>query len=337
METGGHWSLNISTGISTTNGKVDSSASNSAAQFHQWSQTIPLIGRRRQMATCHIAIITDVLKFAMLQKVREPNYLSFSVFTFTPELSGLPGVINIELAINGTGNVPDPGRIWIWLRPFSTNTTPDYKAGPSFFNSSFLDLSFFNPSFYPSISLTRGYHLFGFIKITERRTIQRSLVEAFGVGQVRHASNCQYHSFEPIIHRQANYDISFLTSIGRSRLGNTLLCLLKLFFQDWVERTALDNSSVAQATLQFSPPVVQKMFVITEYRQHTFTNALSSIGGLLAILQGLHVLFFGRPLFWGLFGLSFIRNYETMKTHHGQFVRVKTPRPFRHLWKLLKQ
>ena len=45
--------------------------------------------------------------------------------------------------------------------------------------------------------------------------------------------------------------------------------------------------------------------VITDYRQNTFIDALSSIGGLLATLQGLHILVFGRPLWWGFFGAQF--------------------------------
>ena len=48
-----------------------------------------------------------------------------------------------------------------------------------------------------------------------------------------------------------------------------------------------------------------KYRVITDYRQHTFIDALSSIGGLLAAFQGLHILVFGRPLWWGFFGAQF--------------------------------
>jgi hypothetical protein len=82
--------------------------------------------------------------------------------------------------------------------------------------------------------------------------------------------------------------------------------------KDWIERTALGNKSVARVTLQLlsrDNPLnktigIQKTHIIQEYRQHNFLTALSSIGGLLAVLQGLHILCFGRPLFWGLFGWS---------------------------------
>lgn len=42
--------------------------------------------------------------------------------------------------------------------------------------------------------------------------------------------------------------------------------------------------------------------VIEEYRIGGAFDILASIGGLLALLQGLHMFLFGRPLFWGLFG-----------------------------------
>jgi len=45
---------------------------------------------------------------------------------------------------------------------------------------------------------------------------------------------------------------------------------------------------------------------IEDYYQHNFLDVLSSVGGLLAVLQGLHVLCFGRPLFWGMFGAKFL-------------------------------
>ncbi|KAF8709194.1 hypothetical protein RHS03_02564, partial [Rhizoctonia solani] len=43
-----------------------------------------------------------------------------------------------------------------------------------------------------------------------------------------------------------------------------------------------------------------------EYRATSSFDLLASIGGLLALLQGIHVLVFGRPLFWGMFGAKLI-------------------------------
>ncbi|KAG8690911.1 hypothetical protein FRC09_011796, partial [Ceratobasidium sp. 395] len=41
--------------------------------------------------------------------------------------------------------------------------------------------------------------------------------------------------------------------------------------------------------------------VIEDYRRSSAFDVLGSIGGLLALLQGVHVFLFGRPLFWGMF------------------------------------
>ncbi|KAG8716710.1 hypothetical protein FRC08_008952 [Ceratobasidium sp. 394] len=35
-------------------------------------------------------------------------------------------------------------------------------------------------------------------------------------------------------------------------------------------------------------------------------DLLGSIGGLLALLQGIHIFLFGRPLFWGMFGAKLL-------------------------------
>ncbi|KAF8601922.1 hypothetical protein BDV93DRAFT_607862, partial [Ceratobasidium sp. AG-I] len=46
--------------------------------------------------------------------------------------------------------------------------------------------------------------------------------------------------------------------------------------------------------------------VIEDYRSSSAFDVLGSIGGLLALLQGIHMFLFGRPLFWGLFGAKLI-------------------------------
>ncbi|CAE7217552.1 unnamed protein product [Rhizoctonia solani] len=45
---------------------------------------------------------------------------------------------------------------------------------------------------------------------------------------------------------------------------------------------------------------------VEEYRISSSFDLLASIGGLLALLQGIHVFIFGRPLFWGMFGAKMI-------------------------------
>ncbi|CAE6492382.1 unnamed protein product [Rhizoctonia solani] len=46
--------------------------------------------------------------------------------------------------------------------------------------------------------------------------------------------------------------------------------------------------------------------ITEEYRITSSFDMLASVGGLLALLQGIHTLLFGRPLFWGMFGAKLI-------------------------------
>ncbi|CAE6504058.1 unnamed protein product [Rhizoctonia solani] len=45
---------------------------------------------------------------------------------------------------------------------------------------------------------------------------------------------------------------------------------------------------------------------IEDYRSGTILDVIGSVGGLFALLQAVHVLLFGRPLFWGLTGAKLI-------------------------------
>lgn len=42
--------------------------------------------------------------------------------------------------------------------------------------------------------------------------------------------------------------------------------------------------------------------VIEDFTSETLLSAMTSAGGLLAALQGIHILLFGAPLFYGIFG-----------------------------------
>ncbi|QRW03841.1 hypothetical protein RhiLY_02840 [Ceratobasidium sp. AG-Ba] len=46
--------------------------------------------------------------------------------------------------------------------------------------------------------------------------------------------------------------------------------------------------------------------IVEDHRSSTIFDALGSIGGLFAIFQGVHILLFGRPLFWGVLGTKLI-------------------------------
>ena len=76
---------------------------------------------------------------------------------------------------------------------------------------------------------------------------------------------------------------------------------------DWAHRAPIADREVARITLEWrftlgQPDSQRLRRVIIDRRQNTFVTALSAIGGLLATVQGIHLLLFGRPLWWGLFG-----------------------------------
>ncbi|KAL5634016.1 hypothetical protein ACGC1H_005998 [Rhizoctonia solani] len=45
---------------------------------------------------------------------------------------------------------------------------------------------------------------------------------------------------------------------------------------------------------------------IEDYRASTIVDVIGSVGGLFALLQATHLLFFGRPLLWGLTGAKLL-------------------------------
>ncbi|KAG8693222.1 hypothetical protein FRC08_009253 [Ceratobasidium sp. 394] len=60
---------------------------------------------------------------------------------------------------------------------------------------------------------------------------------------------------------------------------------------------------------------------IEDYRSSTIFDAIGSVGGLLAILQGVHILLFGRPMFWGLTGAKLISPFGIFGSCHSRGFR----------------
>ncbi|KAG9105129.1 hypothetical protein FRC07_009590, partial [Ceratobasidium sp. 392] len=65
-------------------------------------------------------------------------------------------------------------------------------------------------------------------------------------------------------------------------------------------QTAATDSQLFQSE---NAPLCQ---IIEDSRESSAFDLLGSIGGLLALLQGIHIFLFGRPLFWGMFGAKLI-------------------------------
>ncbi|QRW23184.1 hypothetical protein RhiXN_08220 [Rhizoctonia solani] len=75
------------------------------------------------------------------------------------------------------------------------------------------------------------------------------------------------------------------------------------------------ESSEKLAISGFKPgqvPVDYLCEITEDYRVTSTFDLFASIGGLLALLQGIHILLFGRPLFWGIFGAKAITPFGVM-------------------------
>ncbi|KAF8596632.1 hypothetical protein BDV93DRAFT_610776 [Ceratobasidium sp. AG-I] len=68
-----------------------------------------------------------------------------------------------------------------------------------------------------------------------------------------------------------------------------------------------------QASLQGGLPDYMCQ-TVEDYRTASPLDILASIGGLLALLQGIHAFLFGRPLFWGLFGTKMVSPFGILGT-----------------------
>ncbi|KAG9088453.1 hypothetical protein FS749_002149 [Ceratobasidium sp. UAMH 11750] len=63
--------------------------------------------------------------------------------------------------------------------------------------------------------------------------------------------------------------------------------------------------------------------VIEDYRESSAFDVLGSIGGLLALLQGIHIFLFGRPLFWGMFGAKLLSPFGLVGRFAGRSFRKR--------------
>jgi hypothetical protein len=102
---------------------------------------------------------------------------------------------------------------------------------------------------------------------------------------------------------------SLYAQVSHTRIHIRLISYLLQGSSYSASQVPLNNHSIAQITLEWDQRCRQCNTstllypITTEYRQQTFPDVLSSIGGLLAALQGIHILLFGQPLLWGIFGM----------------------------------
>jgi hypothetical protein len=202
-------------------------------------------------------------------------------------------IINIAMVVN-SANSSGVGGMWLSLIARDTF----YPDPPAM-------LQFTNPT-----QFSVGSNKFGVIEITERRQIAPTFIDMMGFTPV---CDTLLALFLILLTQPDRPEIQLCWfDINPSAYASRFIREVRsyLIVSGITDELPLDNNTVAQLTLQVDRNITQQANdfpllypIIVDYRQHTFLDALSSIGGLLAALQGLHILVFGRPLWWGLFGM----------------------------------
>ncbi|ELU45969.1 hypothetical protein AG1IA_00001 [Rhizoctonia solani AG-1 IA] len=97
----------------------------------------------------------------------------------------------------------------------------------------------------------------------------------------------------------------FTLLVSSTELVATGLIYLPVFLES-SEKLAVSGFKPGQAPRKYLCKVTE------DYRVTSTFDVFASIGGLLALLQGVHILLFGRPLFWGIFGAKAITPFGIM-------------------------
>ncbi|KAG8781518.1 hypothetical protein FRC12_021829 [Ceratobasidium sp. 428] len=94
---------------------------------------------------------------------------------------------------------------------------------------------------------------------------------------------------------------TYFTSLNNNSIATGVIRpALRPVFSVSSPRKSIQNLQTSDTPMPITCEVVE------DYRSSTAFDALGSIGGLFAILQGIHLLLFGRPLFWGIAGAKLI-------------------------------
>jgi hypothetical protein len=209
-------------------------------------------------------------------------------------------ILNLAMVVN-SANSSGVGKMWLSLIPGDFSLIDPGLVNPS--PVAYM-LQFANPT-----QFSVGSNKFGVLEITERRQIVRSFIDMMGFTPVCGILLAPFLIWltQPDRPEIQLYWFNINSSAYASRYIREVRSYLLV--SGITDELLLDNNTVAQLTLKWDRSITQQVNgfpllypVILDYRQHTFLDTLSSIGGLLATLQGLHISFFGRPLWWGLFG-----------------------------------
>ncbi|QRV94727.1 hypothetical protein RhiJN_22745 [Ceratobasidium sp. AG-Ba] len=97
-----------------------------------------------------------------------------------------------------------------------------------------------------------------------------------------------------------------LTLTRASPLDNSQISTGTFSMDTTYDYSSVNSLQTIRALKSSGYPLPFYCEVTQDYRASTALDLLSSIGGLLALLQSIHLLLFGKPMFWGLFGTKLI-------------------------------
>ncbi|CAE6338401.1 unnamed protein product [Rhizoctonia solani] len=145
-------------------------------------------------------------------------------------------------------------------------------------------------AYMPAWVLRPGFHMDAEAKLITKRLIKSSILKDVVLNsKPTYASVSLYPMADSGLFRYPNASIA----TGEARIT------LRPGFMYFGARAAPQNLDYPSSQLDVCD-------YIDDYRSSTILDVIGSVGGLFAVLHGMHVLLFGRPLLWGLAGTKLI-------------------------------
>ncbi|KAG9086417.1 hypothetical protein FRC07_013093, partial [Ceratobasidium sp. 392] len=210
----------------------------------------------------------------------------------------------------------------IWFADFANTFRDTYKLDQQGFMSSVV------PWLVPPWQMVGGKNIEGTIDRVERRFITSSVFRDI-VASLRpvHVQLCfslsaQYAPFslhDLHVHKLIQPGVLATKDVASSADNLTATATLTPVLVSSL--LYLNNPANILESKSQSASMPQVCAYIEDYRSSTIFDAIGSIGGLLAILQGVHILLFGRPMFWGLTGAKLISPFGIFGRCHSRGFR----------------
>ncbi|CAE6527095.1 unnamed protein product [Rhizoctonia solani] len=142
----------------------------------------------------------------------------------------------------------------------------------------------------PAWVLRPGFHIDTEAKLITKRLIKSSILKDVILNsKPAYTSISLYPIAESGLFRHSNVSIATAEIRVTFRPGF-------MYFGTRADLRSLDSPSAQLEACDY----------LDDYRSGTILDVIGSVGGLLTVLQGMHILLFGRPLLWGLAGTKLI-------------------------------